>query len=63
DRLHRLLKYNLVSLAGLAVNSGVFYVLNYIRIYYVWSYLIAVLAAFMLNYFGSSRWAWRSVLE
>lgn len=61
-RLYRLVKYNLVSVAGLVVNSLVFYGLYRVGIFYVWSYLAAVLAAFMLNYFGSSRWAWRAKL-
>lgn len=61
-RLYRLVKYNIVSLAGLALNSVVFFILNSFGVFYVWSYLIAVLAAFVLNYFGSSRWAWRSVI-
>lgn len=61
-RLYRLVKYNIVSLAGLALNSVVFFILNSFGVFYVWSYLTAVLAAFVLNYFGSSRWAWRSVM-
>jgi putative flippase GtrA len=62
-RFYRFVKYNIVSLAGLALNELVFYVMSSHGISYVPSSLVAIAAAFILNYFGSSRWAWREVLR
>ncbi|HKW04564.1 MAG TPA: GtrA family protein, partial [Nitrososphaerales archaeon] len=60
ETLGRFAKYNLVSLLSSAVNLGVFYYLNTLRqVFWVWSLLVAILVAFVVNYLGSSRWAWR----
>ncbi|MDG6905293.1 MAG: GtrA family protein [Nitrososphaerota archaeon] len=63
-RLYRFVKYNLVSLFSLAVNELVFYLayyqshLQFVTGNYIASSLIAIFVAFMINYLGSSRWAW-----
>ncbi len=57
-RLTRFVKYNLVSLGSFAVNEIVFYIAYSHRIYYIDSSLLAIATAFVINYFGSSRWAW-----
>lgn len=60
ETLGRFAKYNLVSLLSSAVNLGVFYYLNTLQqVFWAWSLLVAILAAFVVNYLGSSRWAWR----
>ena len=65
NKLIRLLKYNVLSLGTAGLNILVFsifyYVLGFNRgLWYVTSELIAILAAFALNYLGSSRWAWKA---
>jgi putative flippase GtrA len=62
-RFFRFVKYNIVSLGGLALNEAVFYILSSRGVSYVPSSLVAIAVAFVLNYFGSSRWAWRGVLD
>lgn len=63
SRLYRFVKYNLVSLLSLAVNEIVFYVAYSQGLYYIWCSLIAIATAFVINYFGSSRWAWAKSLS
>jgi dolichol-phosphate mannosyltransferase len=63
-RLSRFLKYNLLSLGTAALNLGIFSVLYYKLgmnegFWYASSSLIAILVAFVFNYLGSSRWAWK----
>lgn len=65
NKLYRLLKYNVLSLGTAGLNILVFsifyYVLGFNRgLWYVTSESIAILAAFALNYLGSSRWAWKA---
>lgn len=58
-RLCRFVKYNLVSLLSLSVNETVFYIaFSQFHVYYITSALLAIATAFVVNYFGSSRWAW-----
>lgn len=58
-KLVRFLKYNLVSLVSTSVNLAVFYYLySDLGIFYFWSLFVAILFAFLINYIGSSRWAW-----
>lgn len=62
-RLYRFVKYNVLSLGTAALNLAVFYLLTFplgLRQGYLYlgSSLLAVLVAFVFNYFGSSRWAW-----
>lgn len=62
-KMNRLVKYNIVSLVGLLVNSAVFYVLYSNKVFYIWSSLAAILVAFTINYLGSSKWAWKNVIQ
>ena len=60
----RLAKYNLLSLGSFSVNEIVFtalYVLiwNSVPSYKYYPSIIAIGVAFMVNYIGSSRWAWK----
>lgn len=57
-RLYRFVKYNLVSLLSLAVNETVFFIAYSHGVFYIYSSLIAIATAFIVNYLGSSRWAW-----
>ncbi len=59
ERIVRFLKYNLVSLVSTSVNLWTFYYLDSVSgIYYLWSLFFAIILAFVINYVGSSRWAW-----
>ena len=58
-RVIRFLKYNLVSLVSTSVNLSTFYYLDSVSgVYYLWSLFVAIILAFLINYVGSSRWAW-----
>lgn len=57
-KFYRFIKYNLVSLLSFAVNETVFYLTFSHGIFYIYSSLIAIATAFVVNYVGSSRWAW-----
>ena len=63
SKLTRLVKYNVVSLVSLGVNEAVFYFSYSNGIWYIWSSILAVGAAFIVNYSGSSKWAWRVALR
>ncbi|HZW57024.1 MAG TPA: GtrA family protein [Nitrososphaerales archaeon] len=65
-KLGRLAKYNVLSLGSFAVNEFVFYLMTSFVLTskasswnYIPSSLVAVAVAFIVNYFGSSRWAWK----
>ncbi len=63
-KLFRFVKYNLVSLLSLTVNEVVFYFVYYhLGVYYISSSLLAIATAFVVNYFGSSRWAWAKTVS
>lgn len=63
SKLFRLAKYNGLSLGTFALNLAIYIPL----VNFVWkqglgtyaSSLVAILVAFIFNYFGSSRWAWK----
>ncbi len=58
-KLLRLVKYNLVGAFSTIVNAIVFYYLYSISgQFYIWSSLAAIAVGFVINYVGSSRWAW-----
>lgn len=58
--LYRLLKFNLVSLAGLGINLGVLWLFtNTLGIYYLLSNLIGIAVAALWNYALSNWWTWR----
>jgi putative flippase GtrA len=59
SKLHRFAKYNFLSLLTFAVNLTIFSVLIYFNFFDIYSSIIAIIAAFGINYFGSSKWAWR----
>ncbi len=56
----RLLKFNLVSLAGLAINMGVLWLLTeVIGVYYLLSNLCGIAAATLWNYLFNIWWTWK----
>lgn len=55
----RLAKYNLLSLASFGVNEIVFIFLYSYGHYKYLASIIAIGVAFIFNYVGSSRWAWK----
>jgi putative flippase GtrA len=55
----RLGKYNLLSFVTVAINITLLFLLTLIGVYYLAANLIGISVAFIGNYFGSSRWAWR----
>jgi len=58
--LRRLLKFNLVSLGGLAINLGVLWLLTDIAgVYYLLSNLAGIATATLWNYVLSTWWTWR----
>jgi dolichol-phosphate mannosyltransferase len=60
SKLSRFAKYNLVSLITFSVNLIVFALLLAAKVFDIYASIIAIVAAFGLNYFGSSRWAWKA---
>jgi len=58
--LTRLLKYNLVTLAGLGVNMGVLWLLvGGFGMYYLLAQLVGIAAATLWNYLASTWWTWK----
>ncbi|MCL0075835.1 GtrA family protein, partial [Dehalococcoidia bacterium] len=58
--LNRLLKFNLVSLAGLGLNIGVLGLLTEVfGIYYLISALGGIVVAVLWNYLVNTGWTWR----
>jgi dolichol-phosphate mannosyltransferase len=58
--VNRLLRFNLVSLAGLAINMGVLGLLTeVVGIYYLISQLFGIAAAILWNYLVNTWWTWR----
>jgi len=56
----RLLKYNLISLIGLAINMTVLALFTeVIGLYYLLSNLIGIACATLFRYFLNLRWTWR----
>jgi len=59
-RLQRLLKFNLVSLAGMGINMGILLLLTEVAgIYYLLSQLCGIAVAALWNYSLSTWWTWR----
>ena len=58
--LSRLLKFNLVSLAGLGLNMGVLWLLTEVfGIYYLLSNLCGIVVATLWNYLVNTWWTWK----
>ena len=58
--LNRLLKFNLVSLAGLAINMGILWLFTEaFGIYYLLSNLCGIAAATLWNYLVNTWWTWK----
>jgi dolichol-phosphate mannosyltransferase len=56
----RLAKFNLVSLAGLLINTGLLLLFTQLwGLDYRVSNLIGIAAAFLWNFFANTRWTWR----
>ncbi len=57
----RLLKYNLISLAGLAINMGVLWALTeLVGLYYLLSNLVGIASTTVSRYILNLWWTWRS---
>jgi dolichol-phosphate mannosyltransferase len=58
--LNLLLKFNLVSLAGLGINLGILWLLTEaLGIFYLLSNLVGIAAATLWNYLVNNWWTWR----
>jgi dolichol-phosphate mannosyltransferase len=56
----RLLKFNLVSLAGLGINLGILWLFTDVfGVYYLLSNLVGIVVAFLWNYLLNTWWTWR----
>ncbi len=54
------IKFNLVSLAGMVINLAVLFSLTeFISLYYMYSEVIGIIAAFLWNYFINLIWTWK----
>jgi dolichol-phosphate mannosyltransferase len=64
-KLFRLSKYNLLSIGTFALNLITYtLVLSELgKAWYIVASLAAILVAFIFNYLGSSRWAWKQRSE
>lgn len=55
------LKFNLVSIGGLAINMAVLFLLvNYLSIYYLYANIAGILAGFLWNYSVNLRWTFKA---
>jgi putative flippase GtrA len=62
-RFKRFVKYNLVSLFSFGVNESILYIAySRFHIFYITSEILAIAVAFVINYLGSSKWAWARTL-
>jgi len=58
--LRRLVKFNIISLAGLGVNLGILWLLTSVfGVYYLLSNLCGIAAATLWNYLANIGWTWR----
>ncbi len=58
--LYRLVRFNVVSLAGLLLNLGLLWLFTQVfGVYYLVSNLIGIALAFLLNYGINTLWTWR----
>ena len=58
--MKRLLKFNLVSIAGLAINLGTLWLLTEVfRMYYLVSNLFGIALATLWNYGVNTYWTWK----
>lgn len=56
---HRLIRFQLVSIGGAAVNLSILFILtNFFGIYYLTSNLIAIAVAVVANFLGNNLWTW-----
>ena len=62
-RLMRLLKFNLVSAAGIGINMGVLWACTEgLGIYYLLSNLCGIAAAMLWNFIANLSWTWRRIV-
>ncbi|MEE9583235.1 MAG: glycosyltransferase [Dehalococcoidales bacterium] len=58
--LNRLLKFNMVSLAGLAINLAILWFLTEVPgVFYLLSNLVGIAAATLWNYLANNWWTWK----
>jgi dolichol-phosphate mannosyltransferase len=58
--LVRCLKFHLITITSVGINNAVLFLLN--GLFGVWDLLaklIGIFVAFLWNYIGSTRWAWK----
>ena len=54
-------KFNIVSIAGMLINMAVLYVFTeFAGLYYMYSEMLGIVAAFLWNYFINLYWTWNS---
>jgi dolichol-phosphate mannosyltransferase len=54
---HRFFRFNLVSIIALSINLSILFILtHFFNIYYIYSNLIGIACAFLINYFVNDRW-------
>ncbi len=58
--LKRGVKFNIVSVVGMAINITVLYLFTDLAgLYYMHSEILGIIAAFLWNYFVNLAWTWR----
>jgi len=57
----RMLKYNMVSLMGMAINMAIlWFFTEIVGLYYLLSNIIGIISVTVWRYFISKRWIWKS---
>ena len=56
----RFIKYNVTCIIGVGIKLGILTLMTEVfGLYYIISNIIGIAIAFLWNYFGSTKWAWR----
>jgi len=58
--LYRMLKYNMVSLAGMAINMGIlWFFTEVVGLYYLISNIIGIVSVTVWRFLVSKKWVWQ----